>query len=229
MRLHVVDHPIVAHKLTTLRDSATEAPAFRRLVEELVTLLGYEAMRSAPVAPVEVCGPLGPARGVRLGTPPPLVVPVLRAGVGMLDGFIRLLPDAEVGFAGLARDHLTLQPSWYAARIPAQAGGRDVVVLDPMLATGGTLVSVLTELSARGATRITCVCLLAAPEGLARVEAAFPGQDSPVSVVLAAVDERLDERGYILPGLGDAGDRLFGVADPAPPPEPAPVGRRLAT
>jgi len=208
MRVTVVDHPVVAAKLTALRDVQTDTPTFRRLVDDLVTLLAYEATRDLPVEPIDVQTPLTATRGVRLTSPPPLVVPVLRAGVGMLDGFIRLLPDAEVGFAGLVRDETTAQASWYAERLPADAAGRNVVVLDPMLATGGTLVSVVTALVERGARGVTCVCLLAAPEGVERLRAAFPGDE--VSLVVAAVDERLDERSYIVPGLGDAGDRLFG-------------------
>jgi uracil phosphoribosyltransferase len=205
----VVDHPVVAAKLAMLREVSTPTPEFRRLVDDLVTLLAYEATRDLSVEPVEVTTPLAVTTGVRLTSPPPLVVPVLRAGVGMLDGLIRLLPDAEVGFAGLVRDETTAQPSWYAERLPEDAAGRGVFVLDPMLATGGTLVSVVEALLARGAELVTCVCLLAAPEGVARVQAAFPGEE--VSLVVAAVDERLNERSYIVPGLGDAGDRLFGT------------------
>jgi uracil phosphoribosyltransferase len=210
MRLTVVDHPVVAAKLTALRDVGTDTPSFRRLVDDLVTLLAYEATRSVSVEPVRIETPITRTTGVRLTSPPPLVVPVLRAGVGMLDGLTRLLPDAEVGFAGLVRDETTAQPSWYAERLPEDAAGRSVFVLDPMLATGGTLVAVVEALLGRGAEAVTCVCLLAAPEGVARVQAAFP--DDRVSLVVAAVDERLDERAYIVPGLGDAGDRLFGSA-----------------
>jgi uracil phosphoribosyltransferase len=210
MKVSVVDHPVVAAKLTALRDESTPTPTFRRLVDDLVTLLAYEATRTVPVEPVEVKTPLTTMLGVRLTSPPPLVVPVLRAGVGMLDGLIRLLPDAEVGFAGLVRDERTAEPSWYAERLPEDAAGRGVFVLDPMLATGGTLVSVVEALLRRGAEAVTCVCILAAPEGIARVQAAFPGDN--VSLVVAAVDDRLDERAYIIPGLGDAGDRLFGSA-----------------
>ena len=208
----VVDHPVVAAKLTALRDVRSDTPTFRRLVDDLVTLLAYEATQSVPVEPVDIETPIARTTGVRLTAPPPLVVPVLRAGVGMLDGLIRLLPDAEVGFAGLARDERTAQPAWYADRLPEDAAGRSVFVLDPMLATGGTLVAVVEALLARGAESVSCVCLLAAPEGIDRVRAAFP--DARVSLVLAAVDERLDERAYIVPGLGDAGDRLFGSIAP---------------
>jgi uracil phosphoribosyltransferase len=210
VRVTVVDHPVVAVKLGELRDAATPTPAFRRLVDDLVTLLAYEATRAVSVEPVEITTPLTTMTGLRLTSPPPLVVPVLRAGVGMLDGLTRLLPDAEVGFAGLVRDERTAEPSWYADRLPEDAAGRDVFVLDPMLATGGTLVAVVEVLLNRGAATVTCVCLLAAPEGVARVQAAFPAEN--VSLVVAAVDERLDERSYIIPGLGDAGDRLFGSA-----------------
>ena len=210
MRLTVVDHPVVAAKLTALRDVATDTPAFRRLVDDLVTLLAYEATRGLPVTEVDVRTPLATTRGVRVAEPPPLVVPVLRAGVGMLNGLIRLLPDAEVAFAGLVRDESTAKASWYADRLPAEAADRRVIVLDPMLATGGTLSSVVRTLLDRGAAAVTCVCILAAPEGVARLQREFP--DDHVALVVAAVDERLDERAYIVPGLGDAGDRLFGSA-----------------
>jgi uracil phosphoribosyltransferase len=208
VRVTVVDHPVVAAKLTALRDVRTATPIFRRLVDDLVTLLTYEATRDVPVEPVTVQTPLTTADGVQLTSPPPLVVPVLRAGVGMLDGFIRLLPDAEVGFAGLVRDEATAKASWYAERLPDDASGRSTFVLDPMLATGGTLVSVVDSLLGRGADSVTCVCLLAAPEGVERVAEQYPGDD--VALVVAAVDDHLDERSYIVPGLGDAGDRLFG-------------------
>jgi uracil phosphoribosyltransferase len=210
MRVTVVDHPIVAAKLTALRDVSTDTPTFRRLVDDLVTLLAYEATREVPVEVVTVETPLTATTGVRLSSPPPLVVPVLRAGVGMLDGMIRLLPDAEVGFAGLVRDEETAEASWYADRLPHDAAGRWVVVLDPMLATGGTLVAVVTSLLERGAQSVTCVCLLASPEGVARLDNEFP--DDRVQLVVAAVDDKLDDRAYIVPGLGDAGDRLFGSA-----------------
>jgi uracil phosphoribosyltransferase len=210
VRVTVVDHPIVAAKVTALRDISTNTSTFRRLVDDLVTLLAYEATRDVTVEAVSVTTPLTTTHGVRLTSPPPLVVPVLRAGVGMLDGMIRLLPDAEVGFAGLVRDEQTAEASWYADRLPQDAAGRAVVVLDPMLATGGTLVAVVSSLLERGAQSVTCVCLLASPEGVARLDAEFP--DDRVSLVVAAVDERLDDRAYIVPGLGDAGDRLFGSA-----------------
>jgi len=160
---------------------------------------------------VTVNTPLAPAPGAKLAGPVPLVVPVLRAGIGMLDGMTRLLPTADVGFVGLRRDEESLIATTYANRLPADLSGREVFVLDPMLATGGTLETVVSMLVSRGAAAVTAVCLLAAPEGIARLEAAFPGNGPiPVRVVTAALDERLNDRGFILPGLGDAGDRLFG-------------------
>jgi len=212
VRTLVVDHPLVAHKLTILRDARTDSPTFRRLADELVTLLAYEATRGIRTAPVQVTTPVATAHGVRLARPAPLVVPVLRAGLGMLDGMTRLLPMAEVGFLGMLRDEGTLVATTYATRLPEDLSQREVFVLDPMLATGGTLVATIELLVGRAASSVTAICLLAAPEGLARVDEAFRDDAGcPVTVVTAGVDERLDERGYITPGLGDAGDRLYGV------------------
>ena len=211
MQTLVVDHPLVAHKLAALRDIRTQSPAFRLLSDELVTLLAYEATRHIRVERVQVQTPIGQADGVRLARPVPLVVPVLRAGIGMLDGMSRLLPTAEVGFVGLARDDQTLVASTYAARLPADLTGREAFVLDPMLATGGTLETVISMLVSRGAAAVTAICLLAAPEGAARLAEAFPSDvPVPVRVVTAGMDQGLNELGYIVPGLGDAGDRLFG-------------------
>jgi uracil phosphoribosyltransferase len=211
MRIHVVDHPLVAHKLTTLRDERTDSPTFRRLADELVTLLAYEATRDVRTEQTDIVTPVTRTTGVRLARPRPLVVPILRAGLGMLEGMVRLLPTAEVGFLGLIRNEETLQPSTYANRLPDDLSGRQVYVLDPMLATGGTLVASINELIGRGADDVTALCLLAAPEGVATLERELAG--APVTVVTAAMDERLDENGYIVPGLGDAGDRMYGVAD----------------
>src|SRR5579875_2791496 len=210
MRTLVIDHPLVTHKLTALRDVDTETATFRRLTDELVTLLAYEATREIRVQTVTVRTPLGDAEGVKLGSPAPLIVPVLRAGIRMLDGMIRLLPMADVGFVGLVRDEESLVASTYADRLPADLTGREAFILDPMLATGGTLATVVAMLVDRGVSSVTAVALLAAPEGLKRLDAAFPGDQPAVRVVTAAVDDHLDERGYIYPGLGDAGDRLFG-------------------
>jgi len=208
MRTLLADHPLVTHKLTVLRDASTDTATFRMLTDELVTLLAYEATREVRAHEVTVTTPVGIATGAKLAEPRPLIVPVLRAGIGMLDGMTRLLPIASVGFVGMVRDEESLVASTYANRLPADLTGREVFVLDPMLATGGTLVTVIGMLRDRGAAAVTAICLLAAPEGLARVDEAFPGDT--VRVVTGAVDERLNSKGYIVPGLGDAGDRLFG-------------------
>ena len=211
MRIHVVDHPLVAHKLTALRDATTNSPTFRRLTDELVTLLAYEATRDVRVREVTVATPVADASGVRLAAPKPLVVPILRAGLGMLDGMVRLLPTAEVGFLGMVRNEQTLEAATYAERLPENLSGRQCYLLDPMLATGGTLAAALRFLLRRGASDVTAICLLVAPEGWARLQRELADVDVPISVVTAALDERLNERGYIVPGLGDAGDRLYGV------------------
>ncbi|MFJ6212184.1 uracil phosphoribosyltransferase [Streptomyces sp. NPDC092296] len=210
MRIHVLDHPLVAHKLSTLRDERTDSPTFRRLTDELVTLLAYEATRDVRTDEVEITTPVAVTIGTRLSYPRPLVVPILRAGLGMLDGMTRLLPTAEVGFLGMVRNEETLQASAYATRMPDDLSGRQVYVLDPMLATGGTLVAAIRMLIERGADDVTAICLLAAPEGVAVMEKELAGL--PVTVVTAAVDDHLNEQGYIVPGLGDAGDRLYGTA-----------------
>lgn len=212
MRTHVVDHPLVSHKLTTLRDETTDSPTFRRLTDELVTLLAYEATREVRVNEHTIQTPVAEATGVKLATPKPLVVPILRAGLGMLDGMMRLLPTAEVGFLGMIRNEETLAASTYAERLPEDLSGRQCYVLDPMLATGGTLAAAIRFLTDRGADDITCICLLVAPEGVAALEKGLEDLDVPVTVVTAAMDERLNDKGYIVPGLGDAGDRLYGVA-----------------
>ncbi len=211
MQIHVADHPLVAHKLTVLRDERTDSPTFRRLADELVTLLAYEATRGVRTEEVTVQTPVAQAQGVRLSAPKPLVVPILRAGLGMLDGMQRLLPTAEVGFLGMIRDEQTLAASTYAERLPDDLSGRQCYVLDPMLATGGTLSAAIDFLVRRGADHITAVCLLAAPEGIERVERELTDLAVPVTLVTAGLDERLNEKGYIVPGLGDAGDRLYGV------------------
>ncbi|MEY4742352.1 MAG: hypothetical protein RL672_1102 [Actinomycetota bacterium] len=210
MRVHVADHPLITHKLSVLRDVATPSPVFRQLVEELVTLLAYEATRDVRVERIQVQTPVALADGVKLSRPRPIIVPILRAGLGMLEGIVKLLPTAEVGFLGIKRDEETLQPFTYANRLPDDLAGRQVYIIDPMLATGGTLIDSINYVLERGATEVTAICLLGAPEGLAAVEAAMHGKD--VRVVLGALDEKLNELGYIVPGLGDAGDRLYGTA-----------------
>ena len=210
MRLHVADHPLIAHKLTVLRDRETPSPVFRQLVEELVTLLAYEATREVRVEDKNIVTPVCPTVGTRMAYPRPVVVPILRAGLGMLEGMTRLLPTAEVGFLGMVRDETTLEAATYANRLPEDLSGRQCFVLDPMLATGGTLIAAIEYMLDLGARDVTAVCLLAAPEGLQKVADAV-GHRAEVKIVTAAVDERLNEHGYIVPGLGDAGDRLYGV------------------
>ncbi len=212
MHTIVADHPLIAQKITMLRDAATGSPTFRRLADELVTLLAYEATRGIRVVPVEVKTPLTVTSGVAMATPPPILIPILRAGLGMLEGMVRLLPSAEVGFLGMIRDEHTLKPTIYADRMPSDMTGRQVYVVDPMLATGGSLADALHVLWGRGATDITIVTLLAAPEGIERLAKETEGMN--VTLVTAAVDERLNEHGFIVPGLGDAGDRLFGIVSP---------------
>jgi uracil phosphoribosyltransferase len=211
MRVHIADHPLITHKLSVLRDKNTPSPVFRQLVEELMTLLAYEATRDVRVDRIQVETPVAIADGVKLSKPRPIIVPILRAGLGMLEGIVKLLPTATVGFLGIKRDEETLQPFTYANRLPDDLGGRQVYIIDPMLATGGTLIDSINYVFERGATEVTAICLLGAPEGLAAVEAAMHGKD--VRIVLGALDEKLNELGYIVPGLGDAGDRLYGLAE----------------
>ena len=211
MKVLVADHPLITHKLTVLRDKETNSQVFRHLVEELVTLLAYEATREVKIHPVEIVTPVAPMKGAMLDTPRPVVVPILRAGLGMLEGMMRVLPSADVGFLGMVRDEKTLQASTYANRLPEDLSGRQCYILDPMLATGGTLVAAFNYLIERGAKDITAIYLLAAPEGVKTVERAFEKSSFPITIVTGALDQKLNEHGYIVPGLGDAGDRLYGV------------------
>ena len=211
MKVHVANHPLISHKLTVLRDERTDSPTFRLLVEELVTLLAYEATRDVRTKTVKIKTPVAETSGLVLAEPRPVVVPILRAGLGMLEGMTKLLPTAQVGFLGMVRDEKTLQASTYANRLPEDLSGRQVYVLDPMLATGGTLIAAFEYLIERGANEITAICLLASPEGIKTLEDAFKGSGVPITLVTGALDEKLNEKGYIVPGLGDAGDRLYGV------------------
>ncbi len=211
MRVHVADHQLISHKLTYLRDKRTDSPTFRRLAEELVTLLAYEATRDVRVEPFSIETPVAPTVGIKLANPKPLVVPILRAGLGMLEGMMRLLPSAEVGFLGMMRNEETLEAITYANRLPDDLSGRQCYVLDPMLATGGTLIDAIRYLVDRGADDITAITLISSPEGILHVEQSLDELAVPVALVTGAVDERLNEKGYIVPGLGDAGDRLYGV------------------
>ncbi|WP_156761067.1 uracil phosphoribosyltransferase [Microbacterium karelineae] len=211
MRVHIADHPLITHKLTVLRDKATSSPVFRQLTEELMTLLAYEATRNVRVQECEIDTPVTTTTGVKIADPKPLVVPILRAGLGMLEGMTKLIPTAEVGFLGIVRDERTLKPTTYAERLPDDLAGRQCFVLDPMLATGGSLAAAVKFLFDRGATEVTAVCLLGTPEGVQAIDGLVGDRD--VNLVLGAMDDGLNEKGYIVPGLGDAGDRLYGTAD----------------
>jgi len=203
----VVDHPLAAVRLTTLRDERTGGANFRVALRELALMLVYEATRPVEVDRVPVRTPVGQTTGARLVNPP-LLVPVLRAGLGMAGAALELLPGSSMGFVGLARDEVTFEPRAYMESLPESLRDRPVLVLDPMLATGGSLQHCCGLLADRGATDITVVCALAAPEGLLRLEQS----GLPLRVVTASVDERLNDRAFIVPGLGDAGDRQFGPA-----------------
>lgn len=215
MRLTVANHPLITHKISVLRDVNTPSPTFRQLVEELVTLLAYEATREIRVEQVQIQTPLTMTTGLKIAKPRPLIVPILRAGLGMLEGMTKLLPTAEVGFLGIKRNEDTLEPFTYANRLPDDLAKRQVFIIDPMLATGGTLKDSIDYVFERGAEQVVCVCLLGAPEGVENVkrhlEQKWP--DKSVDIVLGSLDEKLNEIGYIVPGLGDAGDRLYGTAD----------------
>ncbi|MCH4209097.1 uracil phosphoribosyltransferase [Bifidobacterium sp.] len=212
MQLHVLNHPLVDHKMTVLRDKNTPSNTFRELISELVTLEAYEATRNLAVVDHEIETPIASMVGKHLAAPRPMVVPVLRAGLGMLDGMTKLLPTAEVGFLGMKRDESTLDIITYANRLPEDLTGRQCFLLDPMLATGGTLVAATQYLAERGAKDITAINIIAAPEGLKKLEETLdPSID--FKVVVCAVDEKLNDQAYIVPGLGDAGDRLYGLID----------------
>lgn len=207
MPLTVVDHPLVRHKLALLRERETTTVKFRRLAAELASLLTYEATRDLDTETVEVETPLEHTIEHRVSGKKLAVVPIFRAGLGMLDAVLDLIPVARVGFVGLYRDEESLEPVEYYAKFPADLERRQVILLDPMLATGGSTAAACRLLKERGARRITLICLVAAPEGVKRVEHDHPD----VHIVAAALDRQLDDRGYILPGLGDAGDRLYGT------------------
>jgi uracil phosphoribosyltransferase len=202
-----VTHPLVRHKLGLLRDVNTDTEMFRRLVNELTLLLTYEATKEMGLEEVEVETPLEWTTAQRIPGKKVAACPILRAGMGMLDGVLSLIPVARVGFIGLYRNEETLEPVEYYVKLPADIAERDVLLLDPMLATGNSTTHAITVLKQAGATQISLISLIAAPEGIARVEGTHPG----VSVFVASIDSHLNEKGYIVPGLGDAGDRLYGT------------------
>jgi uracil phosphoribosyltransferase len=205
--LTIVEHPLVRHKLAILRDRSTTKKTFRELLEEITMLMGYEVTRDLPLEPIEIETPLEHTREFMVSGKKLTLVPVLRAGLGMLAGMLRLIPSARVGHIGLYRDHETLEPVDYYFKIPPDPEARDFIVLDPMLATGGSLASAVSSLAGHGATRVRVLCIVAAPEGVERMRRVHPD----VAIYTAALDRQLNEHGYILPGLGDAGDRLYGT------------------
>ncbi|MFC9253564.1 uracil phosphoribosyltransferase [Amycolatopsis thailandensis] len=206
MDVHVVDHPLAKARLSTMRDARTDSAAFRAALHELTVMLVYEATRDMPVRIERIHTPVARTDGYALASPP-LLVPVLRAGLGMADQAHKLIPDAQMGFVGLARDEETLQPTPYLESLPESLSDRPVLVLDPMLATGGSMEYTIRLLTDRGATDVTAICALAAPEGIEHLKKS----GLPLRVVTASIDERLNDSGFIVPGLGDAGDRQYGA------------------
>lgn len=206
-KVYVFDHPLIQHKLTYIRDKKTGTKEFRELVDEVATLMAFEITRDLPLKDIEVETPVQKAKtkvlaGKKLG-----VVPILRAGIGMVDGILKLIPAAKVGHIGLYRDPATLTPVEYYVKLPSDIEERDFILVDPMLATGGSAIEAVNSLKKRGAKSIRFMCLIAAPEGVK----AFQEEHPDVDIYIAALDEKLNEKGYIVPGLGDAGDRLFGT------------------
>ncbi|QDI91759.1 uracil phosphoribosyltransferase [Salicibibacter halophilus] len=206
-KIYVFDHPLIQHKLTYIRDVSTGTKQFRELVDEVGSLMAFEITRDLSLEDVTVNTPVGPSTskviaGKKLG-----LIPILRAGLGMMDGILKLMPNVRVGHVGLYRDPDTFEPHEYYIKLPKDIEERDLIVMDPMLATGGSAVAAIDALKQRGASNMKLMCLIAAPEGVGEVQKAHPDVD----IYLAALDEKLDEKGYIVPGLGDAGDRLFGT------------------
>jgi uracil phosphoribosyltransferase len=206
-KLYVFDHPLIQHKLTYIRDKKTGTKEFREIVDELAALMAFEITRNLPLEEVEVETPVSIAKsnvlaGKKLG-----IIPILRAGLGMVDGILKLIPTAKVGHVGLYRDPETLQPVEYYVKLPSDINERELIVVDPMLATGGSAIEAINSLKKRGAVNIKFMCIIAAPEGIKALQEAH----DDVEIYVAGLDEKLNEKGYIVPGLGDAGDRLFGT------------------
>jgi uracil phosphoribosyltransferase len=203
----IINHPLIQHKLSLIRNKATGSKEFRELVEELSLLMGYEVTHDLPLEEVEIETPIGPTTAKVISGKKVAIVPILRAGLGMVDGMLKLIPAAKVGHIGLYRDPDTLEPVEYYCKLPNDIEERDLIVVDPMLATGGSASASITFIKKRNVKNIKLVCLVAAPEGIKKIQEDHPDVD----IFLAAVDERLNDHGYIVPGLGDAGDRLFGT------------------
>ncbi|MFJ8065568.1 uracil phosphoribosyltransferase [Psychrobacillus sp. NPDC096426] len=206
-KVFVFDHPLIQHKLTYIRNIETGTKEFRELVDEVATLMAFEITRDLPLEETEVKTPVQTTKSKVLAGKKIGIVPILRAGIGMVDGILKLIPAAKVGHVGLYRDPKTLQPVEYYVKLPADVAERDFILVDPMLATGGSAIEAVNSLKTRGATSIKFMCLIAAPEGVEALQKAHPDVD----IYIAALDEKLNDHGYIVPGLGDAGDRLFGT------------------
>ena len=206
-KVHVFDHPLILHKLSVLRDKDTPVKEFRELIGEIAMLMCYEATRDLPLEEVDVQTPVAVAKCKRLAGKKVAIVPILRAGLGMVDGMVSMIPNAKVGHIGLFRDPETLEPVKYYFKMPPDIEERDVIVVDPMLATGGSASASLTFLKEAGAKHIKLMCIIGCPEGVGRIQADHPDVD----IYVAGLDERLNDHGYIVPGLGDAGDRIFGT------------------
>lgn len=206
-KFQVMDHPLIQHKLTIIRDKNCGTKVFREVVDEIAMLMAYEVSRDMPLEPVEIETPMGKTTQQALAGKKIAIIPILRAGIGMVDGMLELIPAAKVGHIGMYRDHDTLEPVEYFVKLPSDISERQLLVVDPMLATGGSAILAVDALKRRGGNNIKFVCLVAAPEGVKALQEAHPDVD----IITAALDEKLDENGYIFPGLGDAGDRLFGT------------------
>lgn len=206
-KVYVFDHPLIQHKLTYIRDKRTGTKEFRELVDEIATLMAFEITRDMPLEEIEIETPVGKTKSKILSGKKIGVVPILRAGLGLVNGVLKLIPAAKVGHIGLYRDPKTLKPVEYYVKLPNDIEERDFIIVDPMLATGGSAIEAINSLKKRGAKHIKFMCMIAAPEGVKAVETAHPDVD----IYIAALDEKLNEHGYIVPGLGDAGDRLFGT------------------
>lgn len=206
-KVTVTEHPLIQHKLTLIRDVDTASKDFRDLLTEITMLMGYELTRDFPLQDKQIETPMGSMIGKEIAGKKPVIVPVLRAGLGMVDGLLRLIPGARVGHIGLYRDPETLLPVEYYCKLPKDIEDRDIIIVDPMLATGGSLAAAVDFVKQRGAKSVRALCLLGAPEGIETFRAAHPDVD----LYLSCIDEKLDDNAYIVPGLGDAGDRIFGT------------------